>query len=451
MASESISKRFYKGISKVYDALDRMYFTGNGRNPRKVIGEMIQEDSAIILDMCCGTFANGFVVANDKPEATVIGLDRSKPMLRKARQKVVDTGLKNVKLICRDATNTGLKSGCFDYIIIGLVLHECNPELWKSILSEAYRLLKKDGRLIVLDWDRQNSIRGWIKFSPLYICESLVTPKYFKEYYYSDKRLFFSDYGFELERMERCDITFVASFSKTDIEKRKPLTEKTYLLDYDNYNIQRVIRERGWMNLAEFERIKAIYNYVRDEIKFGYNVDDNIPASKVLKDGYGQCNTKGTLFMAFLRACDIPCRVHGFTINKDLQKGAMTGFVYKNAPQNIFHSWVEVQLEGEWYELEAFIIDKKYLNKLQLKNPSCEGAFCGYGVAVTDFKNPIIEFNRNNTYIQSKGINQDFGIYDTPDELLKEHHQDISMLKKLAFRFYGRHVMNLNVMRIRNA
>lgn len=41
---------------------------------------------------------------------------------------------------------------------------------------------------------------------------------------------------------------------------------------------------------------------VRDDIVFGYNIDDEIPASKVLADGYGQCNTKGTLFMALLRA-----------------------------------------------------------------------------------------------------------------------------------------------------
>ena len=50
-----------------------------------------------------------------------------------------------------------------------------------------------------------------------------------------------------------------------------------------------------------------------------------------------------------------------FTIDKKLQKGAMTGIVYKNAPQNVFHSWVEVYFEDRWYELEAFILDKKYL------------------------------------------------------------------------------------------
>ncbi len=39
-----------------------------------------------------------------------------------------------------------------------------------------------------------------------------------------------------------------------------------------------------------------------------------------MKDGYGQCNTKGTLFMALFRSVDIPCRFHGFTIDKKLQK-----------------------------------------------------------------------------------------------------------------------------------
>ena len=225
---------------------------------------------------------------------------------------------------------------------------------------------------------------------------------------------------------------------------------KTAMLNYDDPAIERLIVQRGWRSLAEFEQIRRIYNYVRDEILFGYNVDDDIPASRVLKDGYGQCNTKGTLFMALLRACSIPCRVHGFTIDKKLQKGAMTGFVYRNAPDNVFHSWVEVYLDGTWYELEAFILDKSYIENLQKIKSDCVGAFCGYGVAVKDFRNPVIDFDKNNTYIQSEGINQDFGIYDSPDEMLKEHHQDLSAPKRFAYRYLGRHLMNKNVRRIRN-
>lgn len=225
--------------------------------------------------------------------------------------------------------------------------------------------------------------------------------------------------------------------------------KETKMLDFSNVEIQKLIHKRNWLNKSRYERIKAIYNYIRDEILFGYNIDDSIPASKVLSDGYGQCNTKGTLFMALLRACGIPCRIHGFTIDKKLQKGAMTGLVYLLSPKNIFHSWVEVYLDGTWYELEAFILDKAYLNSLSIKFKDCTGAFCGYGVAVKDFQHPLIDFNGNNTYIQSEGINQDFGIYDCPDNLLKEHHQEMSPIKAFVYKNIGRHLMNRNVRTIR--
>lgn len=71
---------------------------------------------------------------------------------------------------------------------------------------------------------------------------------------------------------------------------------ETKILDYSSKQIQLLIEDRGWKNLPETERVKAIYNFVKDEILFGYNVDDGVKASRVLKDGYGQCNTKGTLF-----------------------------------------------------------------------------------------------------------------------------------------------------------
>ena len=228
------------------------------------------------------------------------------------------------------------------------------------------------------------------------------------------------------------------------------LLEKTKMLDYDNSSIQSLIKSRGWKNMDEFHKIKNIYDFIRDEILFGYNTDDSISASMVLKDSYGQCNTKGTLFMALLRAVDVPCRVHGFTIDKKLQKGAMTGIVYRSAPQNIFHSWVEVMYQNNWYNLEAFILDSQYFNKLQKIHSDCTGSFCGFGVAVSDFQNPVIDWNCCNTYIQSEGINQDFGIYDSPDELLKEHHQNMSPVKAFFYRLLGRHLMNKNVKAIRN-
>lgn len=233
------------------------------------------------------------------------------------------------------------------------------------------------------------------------------------------------------------------------MEKMQRYLQETKMLDFSHPSIRKLITDNAWNKYDDFTKIKAIYDFVRNEIKFGYNVSDGISASKVLKDGYGQCNTKGTLFMALLRGVGIPCRVHGFTIDKKLQKGAMTGIVYKNAPQNVFHSWVEVFYQDKWYNLEAFILDKDYLCKLQKRFADCSGAFCGYGVAVKDFHNPTVEWNVNDTYIQSEGISQDFGVYDSPDELLKEHGQEMSECKEFMYRHIGRHLMNKNVKRIR--
>ena len=93
--------------------------------------------------------------------------------------------------------------------------------------------------------------------------------------------------------------------------------KETKLLDFNNFLIKKLILLKNWNNLSKKEKILNIYNYVRDQIIFGYNVADKVSASKVLKDGYGQCNTKSILFMALLRALKIPCRLHGFTINKE--------------------------------------------------------------------------------------------------------------------------------------
>ena len=122
----------------------------------------------------------------------------------------------------------------------------------------------------------------------------------------------------------------------------KKFFEKTELLDFDHKSIVSLIENKQWKKLNEKEKIKQIYNFVRDDIPFGYNIDDAISASTVLQDGYGQCNTKGILFMAILRAVNIPCRIHGFTIDKILQKGAIKGFYYAFSPKEIIHSWVEI-------------------------------------------------------------------------------------------------------------
>jgi len=225
--------------------------------------------------------------------------------------------------------------------------------------------------------------------------------------------------------------------------------KETKILNYSDSSIQQIVKTRNWITMATVERIKSIYNYVRDEIKFGYNLSDDISATEVLKDGYGQCNTKATLLMALLRASGIPNRIHGFTIDKALQKGAISGIWYILSPKNILHSWVEIFVNDNWYFLEGVILDSEYLTKLQAKNKDCKTTFCGYGVYSNNFENPPIEWNLNNTYIQDKGINQDFGLFDTPDDFYKTHTQKLNFIKRFMFKYIVRHLMNKNVNRIR--
>lgn len=88
-----------------------------------------------------------------------------------------------------------------------------------------------------------------------------------------------------------------------------PHLAKTRLLDFDATSIAKLIEERGWADLPSDDRIGAIYDFVRNEITFGYNRADDIPASEVLADGHGQCNTKGTLLMALLRVVGVRCQI----------------------------------------------------------------------------------------------------------------------------------------------
>lgn len=242
----------------------------------------------------------------------------------------------------------------------------------------------------------------------------------------------------------------VKAISQSNLTNMEKYLKETPILNYSDSSIQSLVKNKKWLTMDTIGRVKAIYNYVRDDIKFGYNISDDITATQVLKDGYGQCNTKATLLMALLRATGIPNRIHGFTIDKALQKGAITGIWYKLSPKNILHSWVEIYVNDNWYFLEGVILDKEYITRLQEKNKDCKTTFCGYGVYTYNFENPPIEWNLNNTFIQDKGINQDFGLFETPDEFYKKHQQKLGAFKKFIFRNIVRHKMNKNVEKIRN-
>ncbi|MDT8976219.1 transglutaminase family protein [Paenibacillus sp. chi10] len=216
--------------------------------------------------------------------------------------------------------------------------------------------------------------------------------------------------------------------------------EATALVDYNHPSIQKLIIERSWKEAKEYDKIRDIYDYVRNQIKFGYNRGDDIPASEVLADGYGQCNTKSILLMALLRGVGIPCRIHGFYIDKKMQKGALTGIVYTFAPRNIVHAWTEVHYQGKWLALEGVIIDDTYLHQVKDRLCSYNDGHIGYGIAVKDVKNINLCWRGDSTYIQNFSITEDLGYYDNPDEFFAAYNNTKSRLKKAMLNLLRKRV-----------
>ena len=223
--------------------------------------------------------------------------------------------------------------------------------------------------------------------------------------------------------------------------------KETRILDFRSAVIRQLIADRGWADLTAHERIGAAYDFVRNDILFGYNTEDSLPASTVLAEGFGQCNTKSTLLMALLRALDIPCRFHGFTIDKSLQRGVVPELAYPLAPRDIIHSWVEVLHEGRWIALEGFILDDGVLTALQRAFPSRD-RLCAYGAGTDNLQAPQVEWTGRDTFIQRTGINRDLGVYDAPDIFYAEHRQ-LSGLRGLLYRLAVRPWMNRRVANLR--
>lgn len=234
-------------------------------------------------------------------------------------------------------------------------------------------------------------------------------------------------------------------------ELAKDYLQETSMLDFMHPDIQSLVEERQWKKLSQYDAIGAVYNYVRDEVRFGYNKDDRLAASQVLKDGYGQCNTKGTLLMALLRAVGIATRFHGFTIYNELQRGAIPNYLFKVAPDRIIHSWVEVYQAGRWINLEGYILDNDYLQQVQNRFAEQNEAFSGYAISTKCLSNPNVDWKGQDTYIQSEGIADDFGVFTQPEDFYSQYGSNLSGIKKVMFHYVLRHLMNWNVNKIRTS
>jgi len=109
---------------------------------------------------------------------------------------------------------------------------------------------------------------------------------------------------------------------------------------------------------SDEEKIARIYNFVRDEIEFGWVYPQEIPAEEVLKKGKGVCMQKANLLVTMAREAGLRARFHFMYVHKNALEDFLPGYAYKRWVDPFPHTFPEVYLNGKWVSMEA-TIDKE--------------------------------------------------------------------------------------------
>jgi ubiquinone/menaquinone biosynthesis C-methylase UbiE len=104
-----------------------------------------------VASLCCGTGSTERAILDVAPTLRITAVDLGRGQLARARARD-----RNGRIhYCRaNASNTGLRGGSFDRVVIGLALHEMPRELRLRVLCEAARLCRADGRVLAIEHGR---------------------------------------------------------------------------------------------------------------------------------------------------------------------------------------------------------------------------------------------------------------------------------------------------------
>jgi ubiquinone/menaquinone biosynthesis C-methylase UbiE len=150
-----MAKDAYGRIAAVYDVLVEPAARALRREGLRVCPP---RDNLSILDVGCGTGTQ--LALYRRPGCRLCGIDLSPAMVERARRKLGDTA----EVRCGDATQMDFPDGAFDLVTLVTVLHEVAPVPRKGILAECRRVVKPDGRILVLDYygGPYSFPRGWV-------------------------------------------------------------------------------------------------------------------------------------------------------------------------------------------------------------------------------------------------------------------------------------------------
>jgi len=155
------SKKYDKSILQrvVFNLSHDMFFS-----------EMIPflKKDAKILDVGCGTGKLAFRLSNITKGVEIHGVDLSKDMIKKAKAKL---GGEPIEFKVGDVENLPYETNTFDIITCSHSFHHYPNQ--KKAISEMHRVLKDDGKLMIIDGSR-DKLLGKVIFGVVEIVEGNV-------------------------------------------------------------------------------------------------------------------------------------------------------------------------------------------------------------------------------------------------------------------------------------
>lgn len=165
----------YRRVSGFYDRL----FEPMNRGVRLLGYRMFQPPpGGSILDVGCGTRVQ--LEMYRQPECHLHGIDASSSMLKVARERLGgDADLRN-----DDATKLPYESDLFDLVLSMLVLHEMEKPVRREVLDEMKRVVKQDGRILLIDFHAgtPRPLHGWFFKIVILLSEIVAGRRHFRCY-----------------------------------------------------------------------------------------------------------------------------------------------------------------------------------------------------------------------------------------------------------------------------
>ncbi len=144
--SKIISDMFSR-IAKRYDLANDLLSLGTHRLWKKKALRLLNlQPNDRFLDLCCGT--GDFLIQAHQRYS--IGADLSHTMLKEAHKRN-----SHLPLICADGETLPFHNTSFDKVIIGFGIRNI-PQTVKA-LQEIHRVLKPDGKLVILEFSKPRS------------------------------------------------------------------------------------------------------------------------------------------------------------------------------------------------------------------------------------------------------------------------------------------------------